>query len=155
VHADEASAWDSGHERFEVKRINYQEAYGLDGACTHMAEEYVSRLRGAEIGIHLHIAGSHLLRYAQESAWCEDYRKVSNGDQVNRIAALVLKRGKSINLIAISRGAPADALRNTLLSCRQTRRASAMSAPERGSRVRPRRTARRLTSCSGLQLLPR
>ena len=56
--ADEASAWDNGHERFEIKRINDQEAYSLDGACTDMAEEYFSRLRGAEIGIHHHITGS-------------------------------------------------------------------------------------------------
>ena len=96
MRADEASAWDNGHERFEVKRINHQEAYGLDGACTHVAEKYVSRLRRAAIGIHHHIAGSYLLRYAQESSWCEDNRKVSNGDQVNCIAAFALKRGKSI-----------------------------------------------------------
>jgi hypothetical protein len=27
VHADEAASWDNLHERFEVKRINQQEAY--------------------------------------------------------------------------------------------------------------------------------
>jgi hypothetical protein len=27
AHADESGAWDSLHERFEVKRINHQEAY--------------------------------------------------------------------------------------------------------------------------------
>ena len=50
VHADEAASWDDLHERFEVKRINHQEAYRLDGACTDMAEEYFSGLRHAEIG---------------------------------------------------------------------------------------------------------
>jgi hypothetical protein len=59
-----------------------------------MAEEYFSRLRRAEIGIHHHIVGAHLLRYAQESSWREDNRRVSNGDQVNRIAALAMKGGK-------------------------------------------------------------
>jgi hypothetical protein len=68
VHADEAASSDNLHERFEVKRINHQEAYSLDGACTNMAEEHFSRLRRAEIGIHHHIAGSYLLRYAQESS---------------------------------------------------------------------------------------
>lgn len=97
VHADEASSWDNLHERFEVKRINHQEAYSLDGACTNSAEEYFSRLRRAEIGIHHHIAGSYLLRYAQESSWREDNRRVSNGDQVNRVAGLALKRGKSVD----------------------------------------------------------
>ena len=52
---------------FEMRRINHQEAYSLDGACTNWAEEYFSRLRRAEIGHHHHIAGAYLLRYAQES----------------------------------------------------------------------------------------
>jgi transposase-like protein len=97
VNADEASSWDGLHERFEMKRINHQEAYSFDGACTNQAEEYFSRLRRAEIGIHHHIAGAYLLRYAQESSWREDNRRVSNGDQVNRVAALALKRGKSVD----------------------------------------------------------
>jgi hypothetical protein len=75
-----------------------REAYSLDGACTNQAEEYFSRLRQAEIGIHHHIAGAYLLRYAQESSWREDNRRVSNGDQVNRVAALAMKRGKSVDL---------------------------------------------------------
>jgi hypothetical protein len=62
VHADEASSWDGLHERFEMKRINHKSAYRVDGACTNMAEEYFSRLRLAEIGVHHHIAGVYLLR---------------------------------------------------------------------------------------------
>jgi hypothetical protein len=42
-------------------------------------------------------AGAYLLRYAQESSWREDNRRVSNGDQVNRVAALTMKRGKSVD----------------------------------------------------------
>jgi hypothetical protein len=76
--------------------VSQREAYSLDGACTNYAEEYFSRLR-AEIGIHHHIAGAYLLRYAQESSWREDNRRVSNGDQVSRIAALAMKRGKSVD----------------------------------------------------------
>src|ERR1700737_4446338 len=34
VHADESASWDGLHDRFEMKRINHQEAYSLDGACT-------------------------------------------------------------------------------------------------------------------------
>ena len=95
VHADEAGSWDNLHERFEVKRINHQEAYSLDGA--YWAEEYFSRLRRAEVGIHRHIAGAYLLRYAQKSSWREDNRRVPNGDQVSRVAALAMKRGKSVD----------------------------------------------------------
>jgi hypothetical protein len=32
-----------------------------------------------------HIAGPYLLRFAQEAAWREDNRRVSNGDQVRRV----------------------------------------------------------------------
>jgi transposase-like protein len=72
VHADAAGSWDGLHERFEVKRINHQEAYSHDGACTNRAEEYFSRLRRAEAGHHHHISGAYLLRYAQEASWRED-----------------------------------------------------------------------------------
>jgi hypothetical protein len=68
-----------------------------DSRCTNQAEEYFSRLRRAEIGIHHHIAGASLLRYAQESSWREDNRRVSNGDQVSRVASLAMKRGKSVD----------------------------------------------------------
>jgi hypothetical protein len=77
VYADEAASWDNLHERFEIKRINHQEAYSLDGACTNMAEEYFSRPQRAKLGIHQNIAGSYLLRYAQESSWRENNRGVS------------------------------------------------------------------------------
>jgi hypothetical protein len=97
VHADEAGSWDNLHERFEVKRINHQEAYSLDGACANWTKEYFSRLRRAEVGIHHHIAGAYLLRCAQESSWREANRRVSNGDQENRIAKLALRRGKSVD----------------------------------------------------------
>jgi ISXO2-like transposase domain len=96
VHPDEAAAWDNLHERFEVKRINRQEAHSQDSACTNWAEEYFGRLRRAEIGIHYDIAGADLLRYAQESSWREDNRKISNGDQVNRSGGGV-ERGKSVD----------------------------------------------------------
>jgi transposase-like protein len=62
VNADESASWNDLHARFEMKRINHEEAYSLDGACTNWAEEFYSRLRRAEIGHHHHIAGAYLLR---------------------------------------------------------------------------------------------
>ena len=38
----EAASWDGLHGAFEMKRIDHQEAYSLDGACTNFAEEYFS-----------------------------------------------------------------------------------------------------------------
>src|ERR1700678_291142 len=97
VNADEASSWDGLHGSFEMKRINHQEAYSLDGACTNWAEEYFSRLRRAEAGHYHHIAGAYLLRYAQEASWREDHRRMANGDQVRQLAGLALRNKPSVD----------------------------------------------------------
>jgi transposase-like protein len=97
VNADEASSWDGLHAKFEMKRINHQEAYSLDGACTNWAEEYFSRLRRAEVGHHHHISGPYLLRYAQEAAWREDSRRVANGEQVQRVVHLAMASKPSVD----------------------------------------------------------
>jgi transposase-like protein len=95
VNADSAAGWDPLHVKFEMKRVNHEEAYSMDGACTNWAEEFFSRMRRAEIGHHHHIAGQYLLRYAQEASWREDNRRASNGEQVDRVAGLAMKSGKS------------------------------------------------------------
>jgi ISXO2 transposase-like protein len=92
VHTDGQRHGDNRHERFEIKWINHQKTYSLDGASTYQAEEHFSRLRRAEIGIHHHIASAYL----QEASWREDNRGISNRDQVNRIAAPVMKRSKNV-----------------------------------------------------------
>jgi transposase-like protein len=97
LNADEASSWDELHKRFEVKRINHEEAYSLDGACTNWAEEFFSRMRRAEIGHHHHIAGPYLLRYAQEASWREDNRRQANGEQAERLTGLAMKRKPSVD----------------------------------------------------------
>jgi hypothetical protein len=97
VHADEAGAWNELHSRFEMKRINHEEAYSLDGACTNWAEEFFSRMRRGEIGHHHHISGPYLLRFAQEASWREDNRRLSNGEQVNRVAGLAMASKVSVD----------------------------------------------------------
>ena len=99
VNADEAPGWDALHAHFEMRRINHAEAYSEAGACTNMAEEYFSRLRRAEAGHHHHIAGAYLLRYAQEASWREDNRRMSNGDQTRRVAALALGKATSPDFV--------------------------------------------------------
>jgi hypothetical protein len=39
VNADEAASWDGLNKRFEMRRINHQEAYSDGEACTNWAEE--------------------------------------------------------------------------------------------------------------------
>lgn len=96
VNADESANWNELHSRFEMKRINHEQAYSLDGACTNWAEEFFSRMRRAEIGHH-HIAGAYFLRYAQEASRGEDNRCASNGEQVNRVADLALASKASVD----------------------------------------------------------
>ncbi len=89
VHADEASHWDKLAAYFPIKRINHQEAYSKDGACTNQAESFFSRLRRAEVGTHHHIAGKYLHLYAAEMAWREDNNRQANGHQFAMAMAAV------------------------------------------------------------------
>jgi len=59
-----------------MKSINISKRYSLDALATNQAEEY-SAVRRAEIGLHHHIAGAYLLRYAQERSCGRDNRRVS------------------------------------------------------------------------------
>jgi transposase-like protein len=97
LNADEAAGWDGLSSKYEMRRINHQEAYSDGEACTNQAESYFSRLRRAEMGHHHHVSGPYLLRYAQESAWREDARRVDNGAQVRRVTQLALNRGRSVD----------------------------------------------------------
>jgi transposase-like protein len=116
VHADESPAWNTLHAGFAMQRINHQDGYSIDGACTNGAESYFSRLRRGELGHHHHIAGPYLVRYpssdhsielrskeplvslAQEAAWREDLRRVSNGEQVYGVVGLAMRCRPSVDL---------------------------------------------------------
>lgn len=85
MHADLASQWEPLHLYFDTKRINHSEHFSKDGACTNHAESFFSRMRTAERGVHKHISGAHISRYAMELGWREQYRRASNGDQFDRL----------------------------------------------------------------------
>ena len=97
LHADESPAWNKLHAGFAMRRINHQDGYSLDGACTNHAKSYFSRLRRSELGHHHHIAGPYLVRYAQEAAWREDLRRVSNGEQVYGVVGLAMRCNPSVD----------------------------------------------------------
>lgn len=67
------------------------------GVYTNGAESFFSRMRRGEIGHHHHVAGPYLVRYAQEAAWREDNRRVSNGDQTAHAIALALASRPSVD----------------------------------------------------------
>jgi transposase-like protein len=95
VYADEAASWDGLHARYETHRINHQLAFSDEGACTNQAESYFSRLRRAEVGTHHHISGRYLQTYANEMAWREDHRRVSNGEQFEMVVGAVMAHSVS------------------------------------------------------------
>jgi hypothetical protein len=97
IMVDESTAWNDLGLRYSVKVINHSVAYSLDGACTNGAESFFSRMRRAEQGHHHHISGVYLGRYAQESAWREDHRRVDNGAQVRGVVALAMASKPSVD----------------------------------------------------------
>src|SRR6188508_1422335 len=97
VHADESSAWNALHARFDTKRINHSVEYANDEACTNQAESYFSRLRRGEMGHHHRISGVYLVRYAREASWKEDHRRDSNGLQLRAVIVLVSRTGPSVD----------------------------------------------------------
>jgi ribosomal protein L37AE/L43A len=91
IFADDASHWNVLQARYLTKQIDHSVCYSDGEACTNMAESFFSRLRRAEIGTHHHIAGPYLNAYADEMAWREDHRKISNGVQYLIAADAALK----------------------------------------------------------------
>jgi transposase-like protein len=96
--ADEAGSWNDLHARYDVHRINHEQLYSTGaGVYTNGAESFFSRTRRGEIGHHHHVAGPYLVRYAQESAWREDHRRVDNGHQVIAVSGLAMRAPTSVD----------------------------------------------------------
>ena len=69
IHADEAGHWDVLHAKYATRRINHQEAYSLNGACTNQAESFLAHLRRMVMGQHHHVSPQYLYQFANEAAW--------------------------------------------------------------------------------------
>jgi transposase-like protein len=95
--ADEANSWNDLQSRFAMQRIDHQAAYSDRGVYSNGAESFFSRMRRGEIGHHHHAAGPYLVRYAQESAWREDHRRVDNGRQVQGVMGLAMGAPVSVD----------------------------------------------------------
>src|SRR4051794_22088603 len=100
LYGDAAGPWNELYSRYTLHRVNHDESYSLGGEHeinTNQAESFFSRMRRGEIGHHHHVAGPYLLRFAQEAAWRENYRRVPNGTQVDRIVALAMHNKPSVD----------------------------------------------------------
>lgn len=79
IVTDESTAWNDLHARYALQRIDHQKLYSeTRGVYTNGATEFFSLMRRAEIRHHHHVARPYLVRYAQESAWREDHRRLDN-----------------------------------------------------------------------------
>jgi hypothetical protein len=67
------------------RRFSGRRSVQSNGAQAKSAGRYPSRVVGAQV-----CSGSSVIK-------AEDNRRVSNGDQVSRVAALAMKRGKSVD----------------------------------------------------------
>ena len=93
IHTDEASAYDTLHAKYNMKRVDHSvEYYNQDTkACSNQAESYFARFRRFQEG-QIHKMGNlYILNYANEMAYREDTRRMSNGDIFNDISSKCMK----------------------------------------------------------------
>lgn len=82
VRTDGASWWLKLGGTFpDFKYVNHTEKFYDKGIHINNLESFNSRVRVGERGVYRRIIGPHLQRYADEFAWREDHRRVSNGMQ--------------------------------------------------------------------------
>lgn len=85
IHSDDAPHWNVLGLHRKLRTVNHSKTYYSKGVHTNWAESYNSRVRRAERGVHHVLSGRHLQGYADEFAWREDFRRVSNGQQFTTI----------------------------------------------------------------------
>lgn len=95
IYTDEARAWLPLHRNFRGFKINHEKEYVNGHITTNRVESFFSRLRRAEMGQHHSIAGQYLDNYADEMAWREDNRRLSNGKQFAKVAGYAATLSKS------------------------------------------------------------
>jgi len=91
IHTDEATAYDDLHAHYEMHRVNHQIEYrGANGENNNQSESYNSRFRRMQYGQCHRIGNLYLSNYANEIAYREDTRRLSNGTIFNDILSKAL-----------------------------------------------------------------
>lgn len=86
VYADEANAYDPLHAYYDTRRVNHQIEYRSDaGATNNQAESFFSRFRRMQYGQVHKFGNLYLDHYANEAAYREDNRRMSNGEMFGDI----------------------------------------------------------------------
>jgi transposase-like protein len=90
VHADGSRGWNGLARTYEVARVVHDDAYSLDGVHTNWAESYFGLLRKMHYGTHHQISARYLEAYANELAWRQDNREMTESDKVRLLLTLCL-----------------------------------------------------------------
>jgi transposase-like protein len=85
VHADGSNAWNGLSNPCAVARVHHCDAYSQDGVHTNWAESYFAMLRKMHYGTHHQISARHLEAFANELAWRQDNRQITESDKVRRL----------------------------------------------------------------------
>lgn len=81
ICADESNAYDGLHAKFDTRRVNHSIEYRSDtGTTNNLAESYFSRFRRMQYGQMHKFGNLYLDNYANEAAYREDTRRMSNGE---------------------------------------------------------------------------
>lgn len=80
ICADESNAYDPLHAKFDTRRVNHSVEYRADdGTTNNLAESFFSRFRRMQLGQMHKFGNLYLANYANEAAFREDTRRMSNG----------------------------------------------------------------------------
>lgn len=80
ICADESTAYDPLHAKFDTRRVNHSIEYRSDdGITNNLAESYFSRFRRMQYGQMHKFGNLYLANYANEAAYREDTRRWPNG----------------------------------------------------------------------------
>lgn len=92
VCADENSAYDPLHARYDTRRVNHSIEYRADdGTTNNLAESYFTRFRRMQYGQVHKFGNLYLANYANEAAYREDTRRWSNGKIFTDILAKCMR----------------------------------------------------------------
>lgn len=81
LHVDESRAWDGMEVDYDVRRVNHKVEYSSkEGHNNNQCESFNARFRRMIEGQHHHVSTLYLDLYANEVAYREDTRRMSNGD---------------------------------------------------------------------------
>lgn len=81
IFADEHASYDKLHSALLMKRVNHEKYYSApDGSNTNQAESFFARFRRMQFGQMHKMSNLYMDRYANEAAYREDTRRISNGE---------------------------------------------------------------------------